>query len=292
MEKIQFLNSTNIYDVQLSKGGNTVKLVFANKSMPNDLTAGFNLINEHNGNVMGDYSEYTTVYKFYAKKDYTVELSNDGSVYVEMTEHTVRFNAGQGGSLEGETEQVVENYNELVLPSPIEDENYHFVKWDPEVPSKGKVDTDKSFTAVFEYEEPIEITISNRITEMNNIQQEIIAAGTDVELSTGIEHFTATDADQRSLAALQAQVMSGADKIPWHSVDAACKYYSNEDMAKIITKITEFVTFHVTYYISLKIWLKSITDKEELASVNYGDVIPEDYRSEVLVDIYKAMGIK
>ena len=49
--------------------------------MPEDdiLSSGFNIVNEHNGIVMGDYSDYTTIYR---KLDNTVELSNDGSVYI------------------------------------------------------------------------------------------------------------------------------------------------------------------------------------------------------------------
>lgn len=93
----------------------------------------------------GDYSNYNTVYKYI---DGGAVFSNDGSVYVEPLK-VVTFNASYGGNLDGETRQEVYNYEELIIPTPIADNDYEFTAWVPEIPTSGEVDTNKSYTATF-----------------------------------------------------------------------------------------------------------------------------------------------
>lgn len=131
-----------------------------------------------------------------------------------------------------------------------------------------------------------------KIAEMNNAQQITIKSGTDVMLSDGtIEHFTLTDHDQTSLVALQTQVVAGIDQIPWHTSDTAehCKYYSNTDMALITSKTLSYVTYHVTYFRDLRIYINSLTTQEEVAEVFYGMIIPIEYQSQPLKDMLASM---
>lgn len=82
MSKIYFLdNNELIYNVGLANKMGIINIVFS-ENVPEDstLTSGFKIINEHNGIIMGDYSDYVTIYR---KLDNIVELSNDGSVYIE-----------------------------------------------------------------------------------------------------------------------------------------------------------------------------------------------------------------
>ncbi len=82
MSQIYFLdNNELIYDVELTNKMGIINIVFS-ENVPEDstLTSGFKIINEHNGIVMGDYSDYVTIYR---KLDNIVQLSNDGGVYVE-----------------------------------------------------------------------------------------------------------------------------------------------------------------------------------------------------------------
>lgn len=83
MEKIRFLNDLNIYDGEISVRGNVVAIKFINTLPPqNTLTSGFELLNENNGLVQGNYTAYTTIYRTYEDNGMLIELSNDGSVYV------------------------------------------------------------------------------------------------------------------------------------------------------------------------------------------------------------------
>lgn len=124
-----------------------------------------------------------------------------------------------------------------------------------------------------------------KVSEMNSVQQMIIAQGVDVTLSDGsTEHFTLTDHDQTSLVGLQSQVASGDDNIPWHTSDEDehCKFYSNADMAKITSTAMAYVTWHVTYFRDLRIYIRSLETKEDVEKVSYGMDIPEAYQAEPL----------
>ncbi len=125
----------------------------------------------------------------------------------------------------------------------------------------------------------------SKVSEMNDIQQKLIAQGVDVTLSDGSkEHFSLTERDQTSLVGLQAQVAIGAENIPWHTSDEDehCKFYSNADMAKITSSALSYVTWHVTYFRDLRIFIRSLESKEEVEQVTYGMNIPEAYQSEPL----------
>lgn len=130
-----------------------------------------------------------------------------------------------------------------------------------------------------------------KVIEMNNMQQSVIQAGVDVTLSDeSVEHFTLTDHDQTSLMGLQSQVAAGVDKIPWHPSDETlpCKFYSSADMALITTAAMAYVTWHVTYFRDLRIYIRSLQDKEAVKAITYGVDIPEEYQSDVLKELIAA----
>lgn len=124
-----------------------------------------------------------------------------------------------------------------------------------------------------------------KVQEMNALQQAAIQSGVNVTLTDGtVEHFTLTEHDQTSLVGLQSQVAAGEDNIPWHTSDEDehCKFYSNADMGLIITQAMTWVTWHVTYFRDLRIYIRSLSTKEEVAGVTYGVELPEEYQSEPL----------
>lgn len=131
-----------------------------------------------------------------------------------------------------------------------------------------------------------------KIAEMNMMQQDIIQAGVHVMLTDGTEEqFTLSNQDQTSLMALQSQVAAGVDSIPWHTSDQSqhCKYYSNADMALIVTAAMQYVTYHVTYFRDLRIYIRSLDNKDEVNAVFYGMDIPEEYQGEPLKDMLAQM---
>lgn len=124
-----------------------------------------------------------------------------------------------------------------------------------------------------------------KVSEMNAVQQAVIQQGVNVTLTDGsVEHFTLTDHDQTSLMGLQSQVESGEEQIPWHTSDESehCKFYSNADMALITSAAMAWVTWHVTYFRDLRIYIRALQEKEEVEAITYGIDIPEEYQSEPL----------
>lgn len=141
------------------------------------------------------------------------------------------------------------------------------------------------------YEPTLEELKEQKIAEMNGKQQELIQKGVDVPLSNGTtEMFTLKDQDQMSLIGLQTLAAQGVERIPWHEADNSehCKYYSAEDMGRITGSALSFISFQVTYFRDLRIYINSMLDKESVQSVEYGMYIPLEYQSEVLADFYTA----
>lgn len=133
-----------------------------------------------------------------------------------------------------------------------------------------------------------------KVQEMNALQQAAIQSGVNVTLTDGtVEHFTLTEHDQTSLVGLQSQVAAGEESIPWHTSNEEehCKFYSNADMGLIITQAMAWVTWHVTYFRDLRIYIRSLESKEEVAGIVYGMELPEEYQSEPLKVMIAAQAV-
>ena len=144
------------------------------------------------------------------------------------------------------------------------------------------------------YVPSLEEVKESKVVEMNAAQQYMIQMGIDVTLTDGtVEHFTLTDHDQTSLMGLQTKVEQGAEQNPWHTSDEAehCKFYSNADMALITTAAMEYVTWHVTYFRDLRIYIRRLETKDEVNAVVYGMDIPEEYQSEPLKAMIAAQSV-
>ena len=136
-----------------------------------------------------------------------------------------------------------------------------------------------------EYKPTLDEIKEQKVQEMNQIQQTLITQGTEVELSDGSkEKFTLNTNDQLSLNSLSVKNLEGLTVLPWHPADESvhCKFYSEEDMKKITDTCMNFVTYHVTYFRDLRIYIRSLQTKEEVEEIEYGVDIPIEYQSEVL----------
>lgn len=264
----------------------TVEVTGCNKNL-----SGFQLFTDADF-MFGDYSKYKYDYEEAGLGENVYKYTNDNHKWTKPTP-TVSFSSSSGGSLEGNTSQKVERYEDLVIPTAVNDANYLFKGWNPTIPSNGSINADKNFVAEFEYDEPLDSVKERKIQEMNDKQQELIQNGFDITLTDGtVEHFTLTEHDQTSLLGLVAQIQMGSEQIPWHTSDhnEPCKYYSNADMILITNKATAYLTYHITYFRDLRIYINNgLSIKEEVEAVEYGIKIPDKYKSEVLKDLEKNM---
>ena len=290
MSYIKFLNEDCAHKAKAVCNDTIITLTFDETVEPN--LSGFEcyLDEKLKAKVGGDkYHKATTLYK--KLNEYSYQLSLDGTKYVEPP-ITIKFTTNGGGTLNGSVEQTVDSYSELIIPTPISNEDYEFVEWTPAIPTEGKIGTSQTFTAVFVYNEPLSSVIERKVAEMNNVQQAIIADGVDVTLTDGTTHrFSLTTNDQLSVmgsVSVQGMFEKGT---PWHIADESvhCRYFSDEDMALISTAAYTWVMYHVTYFRDLRIYIRSLTSKEEVEAIEYGVLIPEEYQSEVLADYYASV---
>lgn len=127
---------------------------------------------------------------------------------------------------------------------------------------------------------------------MNSKCNKMIVDGFDIKLSdNNIYHFSLTLQDQLNLITSAQMISNGVQKIPYHADGCVCKYYSINDMGKIIEMANLFKTYHISYFNSLKSYIESLQDMEIISAVSYGDEIPEEYQSTVYVELKNKLGL-
>lgn len=166
----------------------------------------------------------------------------------------------------------------------ISDEEYEAIR---AVLDEGETPEDSEPTEQ-ETETPVEDTgldylKSVKCSAMSEACGETITAGVSVTLSDGeSHHFSLTVEDQVNLLSLQALAASGLTAIPYHADGESCKCFSTEDFTTVVTAATAWKTYHESYYNSLRTYINALETAEEIAAVEYGMEIPEQYQSEVL----------
>lgn len=286
MGYVRFKESPEVFQMQIRAIGNNMVQLYP--PLPDvDLTVGFELLTRpKGGKVYGDYLSYTTLYR--KMEDGSLILSNDGSVYVPPTPpdppvYKVIFVA-ENGTIVGESEQTPGSFDKLVVPDVEMHENYEFLGWDQEIPAEGILTRDYTFCAMTRYVPTLEEVKAQKKAEISATCESTIHAGIDVKLGENWEHFSLETNDQINLFGKQYQLASGATAVEYHQDGCPCKYYSAEDMMKIITAAMEWVSYHTTYCNALNMWIAGAESKDEVNTIYYGADIPEEYQSEVLRD--------
>lgn len=138
-------------------------------------------------------------------------------------------------------------------------------------------------------EEPVITYVRNmKILEMSRDCNQSIENGFDLMISDGaLRHFSLTTQDQINLLSLSSLITSGITEIPYHADGELCIYYCAEDIAKIIEAATQFKTYHISYFNSLKNWISAMDDLSDIHSVQYGIDIPDEYCSAVFLEMKK-----
>lgn len=128
------------------------------------------------------------------------------------------------------------------------------------------------------YTPSLEEIKAEKLQEVNRACTELIQKGVDV----GDEHYSLTEIDQLNLFGLRAQIISGAQTVPYHADGKLCRFYTVEEITPVIEAAMRLVTYHTTYCNSLHEWIKDCEDIETVRAIQYGAPIPEQYQSDVL----------
>ena len=286
MGYIRFKGNPEVFQMHFETIGDNMVQLFP--PLPDvDLAVGFELLTcPKGGKVYGNYLSYTTLYR--KMEGGSIILSNDGSVYVppvppEPQAYKVIF-AVHNGTLVGEAEQTPEKFEDLVIPDVEMNENYEFLGWSPEIPTEGAVEEDITFYAKTHYVPTLEEVKAAKKAEISTACENTIHAGIDVKIGENWEHFSLETNDQINLFGKQYQLANGATSVEYHQDGCPCKYYSAEDMLRIITAAMEWVSYHTTYCNALNMWIAGAASKDEVNEIFYGADIQEEYQSEVLKD--------
>ena len=161
MDIIRFIGTTDLLKVSLSIVGGHITITSA--IVPDDeiLGLGFEIINEHNGVVQGDFSDYKYIYK---RESGSVILTTDeNDVYVEPTYAKIIYMAGDYGTISNPAETIQTNAEKIEVKGSTATafNGYRFVNWTDTdgvevattgtfVPTVTAETTDTSYTANFE----------------------------------------------------------------------------------------------------------------------------------------------
>lgn len=128
-----------------------------------------------------------------------------------------------------------------------------------------------------------------KLEEVSGVCEMTIYAGIDVEISDGVHHFSLTDKDQTNLFGCQLKIAAGLPKIEYHSDGNPCKYYTVEDMSKIVNQALFFVGYCTTYCNALNMWIRGGAKPSDIVNIKWGAEIPTEYHNEVLDDYLSKM---
>lgn len=127
------------------------------------------------------------------------------------------------------------------------------------------------------------------IENMSATCNSAIRAGFDVALSDGkLHHFSLEITDQIMISLLAGKATAGATAVPWHGDGEECRFFSIADISKVNTEMEALITYHQTYFNSLKHYILGMGTVEEVSAAYYGMPIPDAYQSEVLQAILAA----
>lgn len=117
------------------------------------------------------------------------------------------------------------------------------------------------------------------LEKMSMACQAAIESGVDVEVSTGTEHFSLDSTDQMNLTNMNILVAAGVAGYPYHADGKVCRVYNAEEITKIATTATQWVTANTTLNNSIVAWINRIETEEELNTVEYSvEALPEDLK--------------
>ena len=109
--------------------------------------------------------------------------------------------------------------------------------------------------------------------------------GTQIQLpSTGaIEKYTYNDDDQRNLTNAMAILIVAPElpSVPYHPSGGMCRMIPAADLVTIYGTLQVRLTYLTTRCNFMNVWLRSITDKDQLLQINWDTELPEEYNQQV-----------
>lgn len=266
MSYLQFNNSYSRYGLyQLTKISDTLVKI---ENVAEQNFNGFKLYTI-SGQVMGDYSEY--------KYEYTPkEIEQNVFYYSKVKGYNVCFRDNGGGELIGQTDFYALDFKDIKVPEVKSNEHFKFDSWSINIPTNGEITENMDIIANFEYIPQLEDIQNSKVAEIEEISENAIKQGIDVELSDKTkEHFELSLYDQKNISnafsCANLLKASGGEscKLPLYSQGNVCKLYPLSDIYKIYFTTEMFITYNLTLQHQLEHKIKACKTIEEIQAIEY-----------------------
>ena len=92
------------------------------------------------------------------------------------------------------------------------------------------------------------------------------------------DHYSLTLDDQTNIGNLTLLASAGKS-VPYHADGdgANCRFFTAEEFVQFSTYCQQFKVYHLTYYNQLKGYINSLTNIDDILSINYGTPLPGEY---------------
>ena len=131
----------------------------------------------------------------------------------------------------------------------------------------------------------------DKLTQLSNICKNKIVSGFSVALSDGETYsFKLTTEDQLNLMSIEGQLNMGAETFIYHATNQPCRFFSREDMLKIINTFKRYTLYHTTYFNVAKQSINSLTSLEKVNTFTYGTDVSGSADDIVIKQILKNGG--
>ncbi len=279
--KIKFTNSQSLYDYDFERiGFNLIQL--SHPAIKKNVT-GFRVLNDMNQELyifddfiavydMGDgYIQYTDIIDMY----YVFAVCNSKGYVKEVVSSTepemvngYLMKCGQG-----------KEFAEPDGADLFDDEGIYNYKVEDgkvvEVSSKEKqqILADKTLAGLDEVKNSLEAARKAKLDELSKECSVRISNGVWVEG----EHYTYDLTDQNDIkTCVEMAAATGLD-IPYHATDLPCRLYTAEEIAQIYVAQETNLTHQTTYHNQLKLYTMSLSTKEEIEKITYGQELEGEY---------------
>ena len=129
------------------------------------------------------------------------------------------------------------------------------------------------------------------ISKLSSICKNKITSGFSVILSDGESYdFKLTTEDQLNLMSIESQLNSGAETFIYHATNQPCKFFSRDDMSKIIATFKRYTLYHTTYFNVAKQYINSLVSIEKIHMFTYGTDVSDIVDNIVIKQILKNGG--
>lgn len=127
----------------------------------------------------------------------------------------------------------------------------------------------------------LDLIRSSKISEMSYTCRQTIENGFDLIIRGETHHFSLTMQDQLNLMTLK-ELAKTESLIPYHADGELSIFYTSEEINDIVNAANTFKIEQTTYYNALKNYINALETIEDIAAIEYGTPIPDEYKSDVL----------